>query len=81
VHHDVSSETGQLRLSGGMPPLLPELAAVLPAAPDLMDRLVTEFAPTAATLSTPRARLSCASTGHAAGDAANGHDAAHAALP
>jgi hypothetical protein len=31
-----------------MPPLLPELAAVLPAAPDLMDRLVAEFTATAA---------------------------------
>ena len=38
-----------------MPPLLAELAAVLPASSDLVDRLVTEFAPTAATLSTPQA--------------------------
>ena len=44
-----------MRLSGGLPPLLPELAAVLPAAPDLVDHLVAEFAPMAASLSTPQA--------------------------
>jgi hypothetical protein len=38
-----------------MPPLLPDLAAVMPAAPGLIDQLVAEFAPTAATLSTPQA--------------------------
>src|ERR1700685_2149606 len=55
VHQEAPSEATLMRLSGGLPPLLPELAAVLPAAPGLMDRLVTEFAPTAATLSTPQA--------------------------
>ena len=55
MQHDLSSEASQLRLSGGAPPLLAELAAVLPPSRDLADRLVTEFAPTAATLSTPRA--------------------------
>src|SRR3984957_222847 len=55
VHGDISSEASQLRLSGGGPPLLAELAVVLPASSDLVDRLVTEFAPTAATLSTPQA--------------------------
>ena len=55
MHHDVSAQASQLRLDGGMPPLLPELAAVLPAAPALMDDLVTEFVPTAATLLTPQA--------------------------
>jgi hypothetical protein len=38
-----------------VPTLLPELAAVMPAAPTLMDRLVSEFAPTAATLGTDQA--------------------------
>jgi hypothetical protein len=42
-------------LVGGAPPLLPELAALMPAAPALMDQLVTKFAPVAATLSTPQA--------------------------
>jgi hypothetical protein len=55
VHHGTPSQASLIRLSGGLPPLLPVLAAVLPAAPDLMDRLATEFAPTAATLSTPQA--------------------------
>lgn len=41
------------RLTGGMPPLVPELAAIMPACPELMDQLVTEFEPT--TLSTPQA--------------------------
>jgi hypothetical protein len=49
------SESKVLRLVGGDPPLVPELAAVMPAAPVLMDRLVSEFAPTADTLSTPQA--------------------------
>jgi hypothetical protein len=49
------TETKRLHLEGGDPPLIPELAAVMPAAPELMDRLVSEFAPTAATLSTPQA--------------------------
>jgi hypothetical protein len=55
VRHEAPSEGSQLRLSGGMPPLLPELAAVMPAAPALMGQLVAEFAPAAATLSTPEA--------------------------
>src|ERR1700689_2314384 len=55
VHQEAPSEATLMRLSGGLPPLLPELAAVLPAAPDLVDHLVAEFAPTAATLSTPQA--------------------------
>src|ERR1700749_3563466 len=42
-------------MAAPMPPLLPELAAVMPAAPVLMGRLVAEFAPTAGTLSTPEA--------------------------
>src|ERR1700739_92904 len=42
-------------LADGAPPLLPELAALMPAAPALMDQLVTEFAAVAATLSTPQA--------------------------
>jgi hypothetical protein len=45
----------ELHLEGGAPPLLPELASLMPAAPALMDRLVGEFAPTAANLSTPQA--------------------------
>jgi hypothetical protein len=49
------AEAAELRLAGGAPPLLPDLAALMPAAPALMDRLVTEFAPTAAALSTQRA--------------------------
>jgi hypothetical protein len=45
-----------LHLAGGnLPPLVPELAAVMPAAPALTDRLATEFAPTAETLSTSQA--------------------------
>jgi hypothetical protein len=55
VHHEAPSEASQLRLSGGVPPLLPDLAAVMPAAPGLIDQLVAEFAPTAARLSTPQA--------------------------
>jgi hypothetical protein len=49
------SEAKELHLTGGAPPLLADLAAVMPAAPALMDRLVSEFAPTASTLSTPQA--------------------------
>ncbi|WP_261557851.1 hypothetical protein [Frankia tisae] len=44
-----------LHVDGDGPLLLAELAAVMPAAPALVDRLVTEFAPTAATLATPQA--------------------------
>jgi hypothetical protein len=49
------SETKELHLSGGEPPLMADLAAIMPAAPALMDRLVSEFVPTAATLSTQQA--------------------------
>jgi hypothetical protein len=49
------SEAKDLHLEGGVQPLLPDLAALMPAGPALMDRLVSEFAPTAATLSTPQA--------------------------
>jgi hypothetical protein len=49
------SESAALHLEGGSPPLLPELASVMPAGHALMDRLVTEFAPVAATLSTSQA--------------------------
>jgi hypothetical protein len=55
VHQDAPAEASQFHLTGGAPPLLRELAAVLPAAPGLVDQLVTEFAPTAAALSTPQA--------------------------
>ncbi|MCW2527304.1 MAG: hypothetical protein JWM76_2164 [Pseudonocardiales bacterium] len=37
------------------PPLMPELAEVMPAGPALMDELANEYAPVAATLSTPQA--------------------------
>ncbi|MCU1344106.1 MAG: hypothetical protein JWL70_372 [Acidimicrobiia bacterium] len=50
-----TSATRDLHLEGGLPPLMDELAAVMPAGLALMDQLVTEFAPTAATLSTPQA--------------------------
>jgi hypothetical protein len=43
-----------LHLEGGAPPLMPELAAVMPAAPALMDRLVSEYSSTVK-LSTPQA--------------------------
>jgi hypothetical protein len=49
------AESVTVGLQGGSPPLLPMLAAVMPAGPELMDRLVTEFAPTAVTLSTQQA--------------------------
>jgi hypothetical protein len=49
------SEANELHLTGGAPPLQPDLAALMPAAPALMDQLVSQFAPTAATLSTPQA--------------------------
>jgi hypothetical protein len=44
-----------MQLLGGPPPLLPELAELMAPAPALTDRLASEFAPTAATLSTPQA--------------------------
>jgi hypothetical protein len=45
----------RLHLQDGSPPLLPELAAVMPADPALAEQLVDEFASTASTLSTPQA--------------------------
>jgi hypothetical protein len=48
--------TQELHLVGGDPPLMAELAALMPAAPGLMDQLVGEYADTVApTLSTPQA--------------------------
>jgi len=44
-----------MRVIGDGPPLIPELSALMPAAPALMDRLVTEFAPSASSLATPQA--------------------------
>jgi hypothetical protein len=55
MHDQTQSAANELHLAGGAPPLLPDLAALMPATPALMDRLVSEFAPTAATLSTPQA--------------------------
>jgi len=55
MQDQIQSETKKLNLAGGAPPLVSDLAAVMPAAPVLMDRLVNEFAPTAETLSTPQA--------------------------
>jgi hypothetical protein len=49
------SAAGALRLTGNGPPLVPELAAVMPAGPGLMDQLVNEFAPIAAAMSTQQA--------------------------
>lgn len=51
----MADRTQKLRLTGGSPPLLPELARFMPESPALMDQLVGEFAPTAKTLSTPQA--------------------------
>jgi hypothetical protein len=45
----------RVQLLGGLPPLLPELAELMAPAPALTDSLASEFAPTAATLSTPQA--------------------------
>ncbi|HEX3899678.1 MAG TPA: hypothetical protein VHW74_10945 [Mycobacteriales bacterium] len=47
--------TAQPRFVGDGPPLLPNLAELMPMSPALVDRLVSEYAPTAATLSTPQA--------------------------
>jgi hypothetical protein len=44
-----------MHVDGDGPLLLAELAAVMPAAPALVDRLVEEFAPAAATMVTPQA--------------------------
>jgi hypothetical protein len=48
-------QLAKVRLAGGAPPLLPDLADVMPADPALADALATEFASTATTLSTPQA--------------------------
>jgi hypothetical protein len=53
--HGVEAAPKRVRLLGGLPPLLPELAELMAPAPALTDRLASEFAPTAATLSTPQA--------------------------
>lgn len=45
----------KVRLMGGLPPLVPELAELMPPAPALTERLASEFAYTAASLSTPQA--------------------------
>jgi hypothetical protein len=55
VRDQSQSAANKVHLAGGAPPLVPELAALMPTAPDLMDRLVSEFGPTAATLSTTQA--------------------------
>lgn len=47
--------TKEVHLVGGQPPLLPELAELMPVAPALIDQLASEFSPTAASLSTPQA--------------------------
>ena len=44
-----------LHLSGGAPPLLPELAAFMPESPALADQLANAFIPTAAKLETQQA--------------------------
>jgi hypothetical protein len=53
--HEVQPPADELHLAGDGPPLLPDLAALMPTAPALMDRLVSQYAPMAATLSTPQA--------------------------
>jgi hypothetical protein len=55
VHDTAESAAKKVHLVGGLPPLIPELAALMPPATVLMDELASEFAPTAATLSTPQA--------------------------
>ena len=45
----------RLHLEGGTPPLSAELAELMPPAPELMDRLATEFAATANSLQTDQA--------------------------
>jgi hypothetical protein len=54
--HDAGEHAAEkVQLVGGLPPLLPELAELMPPAPALIDQLASEFAPTAAALSTPQA--------------------------
>jgi hypothetical protein len=55
VHDKAESAAKKVQLVGGLPPLPPELVELMPPAVALMDRLASEFAPTAATLSTPQA--------------------------
>ncbi|HEY3844386.1 MAG TPA: hypothetical protein VGL48_14135 [Acidimicrobiales bacterium] len=55
MQDEAPSDAKMVHLEGGAPPLLPDLAALMPVAPVLMDRLASEFAPTAALLSTPQA--------------------------
>jgi len=55
MHDTAESAAKQLQLVGGLPPLLPELAGLMPPAPELIDRLASDFSLTAATLSTPQA--------------------------
>ncbi|HEY1831204.1 MAG TPA: hypothetical protein VGG38_13280 [Acidimicrobiales bacterium] len=45
----------EVKLVGGAPPLVPELADLMPASPELMDRLASEFEPVSAMLATPQA--------------------------
>jgi hypothetical protein len=52
---DQTSSPKKLHLAGGTPPLIPELAAVMPAASALADQLTSQFAPVAAGLSTQQA--------------------------
>jgi hypothetical protein len=51
--NDIATPTWHIEGDG--PPLVPPLAEVMPAAPELIDRLASEFAPTAATLTTDQA--------------------------
>jgi hypothetical protein len=55
VHEVTDAAAKKVQLLGGLPPLLPELGELMAPAPALTDRLASEFAPTAATLSTPQA--------------------------
>jgi len=49
------SAAEKVQLVGGLPPLVPELAELMPPAPALIDQLASDFSPTAAALSTPQA--------------------------
>jgi len=55
MHDEIKSAPIELRLDGSRPPLIPELAQLMPEAPALIDQLVSEFSSTAATLSTEKA--------------------------
>ncbi|HEY2331636.1 MAG TPA: hypothetical protein VGH94_06925 [Acidimicrobiales bacterium] len=52
--NETSTDAKRLHVEGGAPPLGPDLAAVMPAGPDLMDELVSEYTATVS-LSTPQA--------------------------